>query len=138
QKLGLKPPRVTVLRPYGETLFDDDREALMEWFKAPVAMRYGTREVGSVSMECEQLNYHQSIENVYLEVLRDDGKIAAEGTGRLLITTLQNRLMPLVRYDVGDIVTLKNGECGCGRTLPLMGEIHGRTYEFITRPDGVE
>jgi phenylacetate-CoA ligase len=53
-------------------------------------------------------------------------------------TPLHNRSMPLLRYDVGDLVELAPGDakCACGRSLPLVAAVHGRTEDAVLTPDG--
>jgi phenylacetate-CoA ligase len=54
----------------------------------------------------------------------------------VLITTLENYLMPLVRYDLGDYAVAAEGTCRCGRTLPLLGRIVGRKRGLFRTADG--
>jgi len=56
--------------------------------------------------------------------------------GRVLVTTLENELMPLVRYEIGDYAIAADGDCACGRTLPRLGPILGRTLNLFRRRDG--
>jgi phenylacetate-CoA ligase len=52
------------------------------------------------------------------------------------VTTLENRLMPLVRWEIGDYALARDGPCACGRTLPLIGRIIGRAINLFRRPEG--
>jgi phenylacetate-CoA ligase len=82
-------------------------------------------------------NYHINAEHVLLEIVDESGRPAAPGAmGRVLVTTLQNRLMPLVRYEIGDYAIAANGSCPCGRTLPLVGPILGREINLFTDSRG--
>ncbi|MDQ1427091.1 MAG: hypothetical protein QOK39_567, partial [Acidimicrobiaceae bacterium] len=57
--------------------------------------------------------------------------------GRLLLTTLTNDLMPLVRYDIGDVGAIDNARrCPCGRTSPVLRELHGRQDDVVITKDG--
>ena len=56
--------------------------------------------------------------------------------GRVLVTTLENLLMPLVRYEIGDYAYATDAGCPCGRTLPVLGKIAGRSVDLFRRPDG--
>ncbi len=69
---------------------------------------------------------------------RDEtGRHVAPGEmGRVLITTLENYLMPLVRYDLSDYAIASDGTCRCGRTLPLLGRIVGRKRVLFRTADG--
>jgi phenylacetate-CoA ligase len=67
-----------------------------------------------------------------LEIVDECGRSAAPGTmGRVLVTTLQNHLMPLIRYEIGDYAIVVEGSCRCGRTLPLIGQILGREINLF-------
>ena len=82
--------------------------------------RYGCREAGDIAHQCEHGTWHINTDHLHCEVLRNDGSIGTTGKGRLLLTKLYNDLMPLVRYDVEDLVELTNDGCPCGRCLPVM------------------
>jgi phenylacetate-CoA ligase len=57
--------------------------------------------------------------------------------GRVLVTDLLNRSMPLIRYEIGDLASLDSDmHCPCGRSLPLIGNIQGRTSDFLCLPNG--
>lgn len=130
------PPGVRLVRPSGENITDQHRQAFADYFQAPVRATYGAREFGTVAGECREGRYHLSPEINYYEVLRDDGSIGTTGSGRILVTTLHNSVMPLIRYDPGDFVTLTDEPCPCGLPLPVLAEIHGRTSELFYLPDG--
>jgi len=76
-------------------------------------------------------------EHVFLEIVDEAGREVAPGEmGRVLVTTLENYLMPLVRYQIGDYAIAAEGSCSCGRTLPLIGRILGRQMNLLRRADG--
>jgi len=67
----------------------------------------------------------------------DDGRPVEPGReGRIVITDLGNRLMPFIRYDLGDQGTLASEPCPCGRGLPLLESLRGRTAETLVLPSG--
>ncbi len=80
--------------------------------------------------------YHVAAEQVLFEVLREDGSACAPGeTGRVVVTSLHNFVMPLIRYELGDYATL--GEpCECGRGLPVLTRIDGRVRGLLRLRDG--
>jgi len=55
---------------------------------------------------------------------------------KLVITDLVNYAMPLIRYEIGDFAVALPGKCPCGRTLPRLKEVSGRTADFLYTPDG--
>src|SRR5262249_35665030 len=72
-----------------------------------------------------------------LEIVDEGGRDLAPGRmGRVLVTTLHNRLMPLVRYEIGDYAIAASGACQCGRTLPLLAAIAGREVNLFLDGDG--
>ena len=77
------------------TLTNDVRDKIKKAFNTKVVNIYGTREIGDVAFEIE--------ENRGLMVMDYSHKLEVEKNGRILITTLNNYSMPLIRYDIGDI-----------------------------------
>jgi phenylacetate-CoA ligase len=120
-----------------ETLTAPVRELLSEVFECPVFDRYGSREFGLIASQCESGSYHVNTRGVWVEIL-NGGRPAAPGTpGRVVVTGLAARAMPLVRYDTGDVAeAAEPAPCPCGRGLPLMGPVHGRVSDFVVTPDG--
>jgi phenylacetate-CoA ligase len=120
-----------------ETLTDPMRQEVERAFGATVFDRYGSREFGVIASQCERGMYHVNTRGVYVEIL-DGRRPAAPGSaGRVVITGLASRAMPLIRYDTGDVAEVPvEGRCGCGRGLPLIGRVYGRAADFIAAPDG--
>lgn len=121
-----------------EKLHEYQREEIEKAFQAPVFNTYGSREFMLIAMECEQHDgLHISSENLFVEILRDDGTPVDVGEeGRVVITDLHNYGMPFVRYEIGDLAVRTDRECACGRGLPLMGSITGRSLDMIRLKDG--
>jgi phenylacetate-CoA ligase len=72
--------------------------------------------------------FHIHTEHCLVEIVDEDGKQCPSGQlGRILVTTLNNTAMPLIRYDTDDLAVSLDGPCPCGRTLPLFGEIRAAT-----------
>jgi phenylacetate-CoA ligase len=76
------------------------RRILQRAFGVPVFNLYGATETGHLLMEDEHGKMLPSLETAFLEVVEPD----AQGIGRLIVTTLTNDYMPLVRYRIGDLV----------------------------------
>ena len=121
-----------------EKLTPSQRALVEEVFQAPVFDRYGCREVMMIGMECEQHHgMHLTLDNLYVEFLREDGSPAHPGElGEVVLTDLHNYAMPLLRYRVGDLAIPSDRKCPCGRGLPMMEEVRGRTQELLLTPDG--
>lgn len=119
-----------------EVLLPGKREILEETFRGKVFNRYGCREVSVIASECEyHSGMHVNADALIVEVEPVPGLPA--GMGRVLITDLLNRSMPLIRYEIGDLASLDTDmHCPCGRSLPLIGNIQGRTTDFLRLPSG--
>jgi phenylacetate-CoA ligase len=116
-----------------EMLPPEERRVVEEAFGRIVFDRYGCEEVGIIASECEAHDgLHVAAEGVLVEVA---GEAGAEG-GRLLVTDLVNRATPLLRYEIGDLATSRPGPCACGRGLPRLGRVIGRTSDFLCTPEG--
>ena len=70
-------------------------------------------------------------------MLREDGTPASPGeVGRIVVTSLVNYAMPLIRYVIGDLGAWAESPCGCGRAWPLLREVTGRISDTFVRADG--
>jgi phenylacetate-CoA ligase len=139
ERLGIPPPRVRAIVSTGETLQDSHRAHFEEWTGAEVFNRYGSIELGDVAHECPaHEGMHINANRVWVEVEQVEG--LEKGLGRLLVTDLDNRACPILRYDVGDLGRLWPTEsshaCPCGRTLPRLTEALGRHADLVKAPSG--
>jgi phenylacetate-CoA ligase len=121
----------------GEVLFADQRKFITETLNCPVANGYGGRESGFVAHECPHGGMHIMADATVVEVLDSAGRGVPEGTpGEIVVTDLYSREVPFLRYATGDVGVLSSRRCPCGRPLPLLERIEGRTTDFIVAPDG--
>lgn len=120
------------------TMFPHMRETMERVFKAPVFNCYGSREVGDIACECNQhMGLHISLPTHYVEVLREDGTPAEPGeSGEVVVTSLINYAMPLIRYRIGDMAIWADEPCSCGRSWPLLAEVTGRVTDAFAKRDG--
>jgi phenylacetate-CoA ligase len=120
-----------------EKLQPEQREIIESVFGAPLFDRYGCREVMLVASECEEhRGMHVTADNLYVEILVD-GRAARPGeTGEVVVTDLHNYAMPFLRYRNGDLATASDRKCSCGRGLPLIEEMCGRTLDVLRTPEG--
>jgi phenylacetate-CoA ligase len=114
------------------------RDLLTRVFRAEVFQSYGSREVSGMAFECNRhAGMHVPVQTVFLEVLRDDGTPAEPGeTGRIVVTSLVNYALPLIRYEIGDLGVWADAPCDCGRVWPLLREITGRVSDTFVTADG--
>ena len=128
---GIAMPRSLLgVYPTAEVLDDSQRELMERAFACKVFNQYGSREIPNIACECRRGNMHVFTDMVYLESLPEDGE------DRLIVTSLTNRLMPFIRYDIGDAGRLRDGECGCGWPFPLMEMGMCRQNDLIRTPGG--
>ena len=120
----------------GEMLDELTRSGLEEAFGASVLDVYGCTEVKEIAWECPRREgYHVNADWLLLEV-QPAGPGDGGRQGKLLVTCLYNRAMPLLRYEIGDTGEMIEGACGCGRGLPLARPTLGRSVDYITLEDG--
>ena len=120
----------------GEVLEDSLRERARDILGVEIRDNYGSTE-GFIAWQCPAGSYHINAEHVAVEIVDESGRQVAPGQmGKVLITTLENRLMPLIRYEIGDYAIASNDACGCGRSLPVMGRVMGRGINLFRLPGG--
>lgn len=119
-------------------LIPHERKVIEEVFGIKVTDRYGCEEVSLIASECERHEgMHMNIEHLFIEFIKDDGTYAAMGEpGRIIVTDLMNRAMPLIRYQVEDVGVPSDRKCSCGRGLPMMEHVTGRVADFLIKKDG--
>lgn len=122
-----------------EPVFPWQREAIQQAFGCPVRETYGMAELVAAASECSHQSLHLWPDVGHLEVLRDDEDctVSPGNAGRFVCTGLLNPDMPLVRFAVGDRGALaRDQSCACGRTLPLLDRVEGRTNDLLIARDG--
>jgi phenylacetate-coenzyme A ligase PaaK-like adenylate-forming protein len=133
--LKLHPP-IGVISS-AEKLYGYQREAIEAAFGAPVFDRYGCREVMMIGAECDRHDgLHVTVDNLYVELVANGHLCEPGERGEVLLTDLHNYGMPLIRYKVGDVASWKGRDCSCGRGLPLLNVVEGRTLDLISTPGG--
>jgi phenylacetate-CoA ligase len=135
---GLETPPLAAMTTTAEPILPEQREVLERAFRTKLYDQYGCAEVNGVSFECEQRDgLHIASEHVIVEVVDDGGCPLPPGrVGRVVLTHLDNEAMPFIRYATGDMSALRSGECPCGRQLPLMEPVRGRTLDMIIGLNG--
>lgn len=126
KRLGLKAIVSTA-----EVLRDEVRDLIMDYFGCPVVNIYGSAEVGIIAGECPHGKLHTPVESIVVESAPSGVEWAEK---KILVTDLHNYAMPVIRYELGDLVSPGRQNCKCGRNLPvLLDRIWGRTasmFEF--------
>jgi phenylacetate-CoA ligase len=128
---GWRLPSLRRIFSGSEVLEDSLRARLRKSFGVEVSDNYGSTEA-FLAWECPEGSYHVNAEHVVLEIVDDAGRAVLPGMmGRVLVTTLRNLLMPLVRYEIGDYAVAADGPCRCGRSLPRIGGVVGRAINLF-------
>ena len=130
--LGIRVAFVT-----SERLYDDQRAQISEVFQCPVANGYGGRDAGFIAHECPHGGMHITAEDIIVEIVDVQGNPLPPGeSGEIVVTHLATHDFPFIRYQTGDMAVLHDQPCSCGRGLPLIREIQGRSTDFVVAHDG--
>ena len=130
--LGIRVAFVT-----SERLYDEQRAHIAAAFGCAVANGYGGRDAGFIAHECPYGGMHISAEDIIVEIVDASGRVLPPGeAGEIVVTHMATREFPFIRYLTGDVGVLDEEECECGRGLPMLKEIQGRTSDFVVAADG--
>lgn len=117
-----------------EPLPATSRKRIEGAFGVHVADQYALAECPALTFGCPMsVGSHLNADLAYLEVADDDYRPVPDGTPgtKVLVTNLYNLVQPLIRYEVGDVVTLSERRCVCGSTMPHIESVAGRTKERL-------
>jgi phenylacetate-CoA ligase len=133
---GIALPQVPVVIVSAETLTPEMRATIGSAFGATVFNQYAASEPSCFWSDCEFGNMHIHEEYGISEILDASGAPVAPGeTGEVVVTSLLNPAMPLIRYRTGDLARRGlDTSCLCGRNLPLVAEVLGRTDDILYTP----
>ena len=131
KSLGLKIVKCT-----SETIYDDAYDLIRNTFDCPLVVEYGSAETNIVAFSCEKGGIHLFSDFVLTEFCdpRDDS--IPDGYKELIITSLFNYSLPIIRYRIGDYGIPSKESCVCGRELPLIKKILGRTGSIVYGTSG--
>jgi len=137
QERGLSP-HVPLVVSSSEMLPPSGRSLIRSVFGGAITDVYGTSEEVALAGECPAGSRHILPNVGIIEAVDDAGRpVPAGQPGRLLLTTLTNNLMPLVRFDIGDVGSIDEaGSCSCGRTSPVLRDLLGRQDDVVVTEDG--
>lgn len=130
--LGIRVAFVT-----SERLYDEQRSQIAAVFGCAVANGYGARDAGFIAHQCPQGGMHITAEDIIVEIVDGAGLAVPAGTaGEIVVTHLASGDFPFIRYRTGDIGVLSAKACQCGRGLPMLQDIQGRSTDFLVAADG--
>ena len=128
---------VRVVFVTSERLYPEQRDLISRAFGCPVANGYGGRDAGFIAHECPSGGMHITAEDIIVEIVDGAGRPQPPGVaGEIVVTHLATGSFPFIRYRTGDVGVLDPAPCACGRGLPLIREIQGRTTDFVVARDG--
>jgi phenylacetate-CoA ligase len=135
---GRRLDGLRLVQSIGEQMTPAQGERIGRQLGAPVRNTYSCVEAGYLASPCpDGHGLHVHAESVILEVLDDGGQPCGPGeAGRVVLTPLHNDASPMIRYEIGDRVTLGPYRCPCGRGLPLLREVEGKMRPSMIRGDG--
>ncbi len=135
QQAGRLHVAPAVVMSTAETLSDTGRNAVATAFGCPVIDGYGATEAPAIALSCRYGRMHQNADWILLEPIDEAGNAVEPGvtSHSLLVTNFANRVQPIVRYDLGDRITVTPGGCPCGSPLPTI-RVEGRTDDVLLFP----
>lgn len=130
--LGIKVIFVT-----SELLYPHQRQIIEQVFGCQVANGYGGRDAGFIAHECPDGGMHISAEDIIVEIVDSNGRVLPDGeSGQVVVTHLGSGDFPFIRYRTGDVAKIATSSCSCGRGLPMLEEVQGRTTDFVIAQNG--
>ena len=113
------------------------RELVNEVFESKIIDSYSSEEFGYIALQCPKHNHlHVWAPSVVIEIVDELGNPCPVGIpGRVLVTSLHNFAMPLIRYEIGDVAQF-GAACESGLAWPVIERIVGRTRAAVTLPNG--
>ncbi|NTZ04702.1 phenylacetate--CoA ligase family protein [Burkholderia metallica] len=129
---SLRPYGIEVVTTNSEMSSREERDRYSRLFNVPVLDEYSSEEIGLMATECLDGRHHVVEDGAYIEIADAD----RNGVGRVVVTDLGNNLMPLIRYDHGDLARLSNEPCSCGRSFRGLDALHGRRDDALIAADG--
>ena len=128
---NIKVPKKEGIICVSEVLTSKDRDIMKKAFGVEPSNSYESIEFVNIACECQK---HEG-----LHVMMDAVVVQVKGdkqTGEAIITDLTNEAMPLIRYELGDIITLQNEPCSCKRMTQMIKRVQGRTNSYFALPSG--
>jgi putative adenylate-forming enzyme len=127
-KLSVNPIKLV---SYAEVLYPDVKDFLKEIFNCEVREIYKCSE-GAIGITCRYGNLHINEDVVGIQLLNQDGSPTAPGDPchKLIVTDLHKSSLPIIRYELNDILTLSRNKCECGSSFRVIEKIQGRSDDL--------
>ena len=137
QRAGRLDIAPSVVSATSEVLTAGMRERIVAaWGSVPFD-GYASTETGMLASDCDRhTGMHVFEDLVHVEVVDDDGRAVPDGSpgSRILVTNLLNRTLPLIRFELTDLVTVSPEPCPCGRPFKVLETVDGRTDDVLALP----
>ena len=119
--------KLKAIFPTSEPLEIEKKKFLSDFFNCAVPDQYASSEGAHFIYECPHNTLHYDMHSGVFEIEND----------KLLVTSFTTRCMPLIRFDIGDLIEFDddNTLCKCGSRMPKVKKIVGRTSDFLYSPD---
>jgi len=109
---------------------------LSKYFKSKIFSSYGTRECSMIAFQCKHSSNHLVPWLNYVEIISNNGEsLPCNSEGNMVVTYFFNRVMPFIRYDIGDRGIINSEPCPCGRQTKTI-TFTGRAGGSIETPSG--
>jgi phenylacetate-CoA ligase len=134
--IALHPPRMVMYM--GEALPHGGRDLIEKHFRIPLMSRYNAVEAFKIGFFCEQrTGFHVHEDLCHIRIAGPNGASLPPGQqGQVVISNLVNRATVLLNYPLGDVASLLDAPCSCGRTFRLLSELEGRVEDMLPLADG--
>ncbi len=118
-----KPQKIKMVKGTSEKILDNYKEEIQKAFNVPIISEYGATESGIIAFECPYGKMHINMEGVFVEEIDHE----------IVVTNLQMKSFPIIRYKLGDYIEIENDKvpCKCGRAHRILKEVTGRIGENV-------
>lgn len=129
--------RPRLLAAGGEPLEPGTRDRVEAAFGAPLYDLYAAHECNLIAWQCPRHHYlHVNDDSVALEILSQGLPVGEGEVGEVVLTSLHSRVMPFIRYRLGDLAVRGPAQCPCGQPFSTLATIVGRTAHYLRLPGG--
>jgi len=134
---NLKLTKLRMIFSSSELLTDGEREIIENFFRCDIYDIYGNSEFKEIAWQCKRKKYyHINSDSVYVEFIKDGKHTKSAEDADLVVTSLHNKSMPLIRYFNDDRGVYTDSVCECGCEFPLIEKIIGRKADYFYLKNG--
>ncbi|MCO4322419.1 hypothetical protein [Aliidiomarina quisquiliarum] len=123
---GTMLKNLKLVKGTSEKIYDHYQDAATKAFGQKIVSEYGSAEAGIIAFECPHGSMHINEENCIVEVVES----------KIVVTNLASFSFPIIRYELGDYISLSDTKCKCGRSHKIINEVLGRVGKSIVGKNG--